>query len=571
MAFEPDFIIAGGGAAGCVLANRLSADPGVRVLLLEAGGPDRHPLYRIPAGFFPLMKSGKGNWNYQSVPQASLGGRSMYFPRGKVLGGSTSINGLVVSRGNAGDYDRWASMGNTGWSWEDVLPYFKRIECYPDGDPAVRGHSGPVAVTRSPIEHMNPTSKAWLEAGQQAGHSFNADMNAGNPLGMAQMQGNYANGARQSASACYLKPIRDRVNLQVVTGALVTRVLIDKGRATGVEVLRGQKRLTFRTAREVLLCGGAINSPQILQLSGVGDPRDLTPHGIKVQHALSGVGRNLRDHIAIALKQRITKPYSLLSSLSPLAMAKAGLQYVFFKSGPTVVSALEAWAHLKSDPKLEYPDLQVYSVPLMYNDHGRDVILEEGCMAVMNGSRPRSTGTIKIASPDPTKPPLIDPQYFADADDLRVLREGLRLCREILAQPAYDGFRGSEYAPGAQATTDADLDAYIRQHANSLYHPVGTCKMGVDDQAVVDAQLRVRGIENLRVIDASVMPDLCSGNTSFPTKMIAERAADLLLGKIDTSSREKEGEPPCKTLERAATAAPSRSTSTPRPSSPVMS
>lgn len=532
MAFEPDYVIVGAGAAGCVLANRLSADPAVRVLLLEAGGPDRHPLYRIPAGFFPLMKSGKGNWNFHSEPQPGLDGRRMYFPRGKVLGGSTSINGLVVSRGNAGDYDRWAAMGNAGWSWQDCLPYFKRIERYTPGDPAVRGHDGPVAVTPSPIGRMNPISRAWLEGGQQAGHPFNPDMNAGNPLGVAQMQGNYADGTRQSASACYLRPVRHRPNLRVITGALASRILVERGCAVGVEVLQGRdrRRHTFRAAREVLLCGGAINSPQLLQLSGIGDPQDLAPHGLQVRHALPGVGRNLRDHIAIALKQRITRPYSLLSSLQPLAMAKAGLQYLFFKSGPTVVSALEAWAHLKSSPSLDYPDLQIYAVPLMYNDHGRDVIREEGCMAVMNGSRPRSVGTVTLASADPIAAPRIDPQYFSDPDDLRVLRAGLRLSREIFAQKAYDAFRGSEYAPGVEVTSDAGLDAYIRFHAHSLYHPVGTCRMGIDEQAVVDPRLRVRGLQNLRVIDASVMPDLCSGNTSFPTQMIAERAADLLLG-----------------------------------------
>lgn len=532
MAVDADYVIVGAGAAGCVLANRLSADPSIRVLLLEAGGPDTHPLYRIPAGFFPLMKSGKGNWNYHSVPQAGLDGRRMYFPRGKVLGGSTSINGLVVSRGNAGDYDRWAAMGNAGWSWQDCLPYFQRIERYPAGDAAVRGHHGPVAVTASPIARMNPVSRAWLDGGQQAGHAFNADVNAGNPLGMAQMQGNYADGARQSASACYLRPVRHRPNLRVITGALVSRVLLDQGRAVGVELLRGRTRSSVRAAREVLLCGGAINSPQVLQLSGIGDPQDLAAHGIAVQVALPGVGKNLRDHIAIALKQRITQPHSLLSSLAPLAMARAGLQYLMFKSGPTVVSALEAWAHLKSSAELEYPDLQIYAVPLMYNDHGRDVIREEGFMAVMNGSRPRSTGTVRIASADPTRPPDIDPRYFSDADDLRVLRAGLRMSRQIVAQRAFDAFRGSEYAPGESRQSDAELNAYIRAHANSLYHPVGTCRMGIDDHAVVDPQLRVRGVQGLRVIDASVMPDLCSGNTSFPTQMIAERASDLLLGRL---------------------------------------
>ncbi|MGQ0698614.1 MAG: GMC family oxidoreductase [Panacagrimonas sp.] len=532
MKFTPDYIIVGAGSAGCVLANRLSADPSVKVLLLEAGGRDSSLLYRMPAGFFPLMKSGKGNWNFESAPQPGLNGRTMYFPRGKVLGGSSSINGLVVSRGNAGDYDHWAKLGNQGWSYRECLPYFKRVESFPAGDPEFRGHDGPIAVTRSPLETMNPTSRAWIEGGKQAGHPFNRDVNEVDPLGMAQMQGNYANAQRQSASACYLKPVLHRPNLKVVTGALVMRVLLEGHRATGVEYLHRRRVVTIRANREVILAGGVINTPQVLQLSGIGDPQDITSHGIKMQHALPGVGRNLRDHIAIAVKQRITKPYSLISSLKLPAMAKALGQYLVYKSGPTTVSALEAWAHLKSKPELAYPDLQIYSVPIMYNDHGRDVIMEEGCMAVMNGSRPRSAGTVKIQSGDPTVAPIIDPQYFSDPDDLRVLREGIRLSREIIAQKAYDDFRGTEYAPGSAATSDADLDTYIRNNANSLYHPVGTCKMGSDEMAVVDSSLRVRGIEGLRVIDASIMPNIISGNTNCPAMMIGEKGADLILGKI---------------------------------------
>jgi len=525
-----DYVIVGAGSAGCVLANRLSADPGVRVTLIEAGGRDSHFLYRMPAGFFALMKSGQGNWNYQSVPQKHLNGRSMYFPRGKVLGGSSSINGLVVSRGNVADYDGWAALGNAGWSYRDCLPYFQRIESYPTGDPAQRGHAGPIVVTRTPLAEMNPISRAWIDGSIAAGHPFKEDVNAGNPFGVAQMQGSYADGERHSASARYLKPVLDRPNLTVITDALVKRVLVDGQRATGVEYIRRGRSETIRVEREVILAGGVINSPQILQLSGIGDPQDIRPHGIPVIHALPGVGRNLRDHIAIAVKQRITRPISLLGSLKPLAMLRALGQYLVFRSGPTAVGGLEAWAHLKSSPELEYPDLQIYTVPLMYNDHGRDVINEEGFMAVMNGSKPKSVGTVKIRSADPNMAPAIDPNYFDDPDDLRVLRQGIRLSREIIAQKPYDHFRGTEYAPGEAATSDVALDAYIRAHANSLYHPVGTCKMGGDELAVVDPELRVRGIDGLRVVDASVMPDITSGNTNFPAMMIAEKAADLLLG-----------------------------------------
>lgn len=536
MSFTPDYIIVGAGSAGCVLANRLSDDPSIRVLLLEAGGRDNSLLYRMPAGFFPLMKTGKGNWNFESVAQPGLNGRTMYFPRGKVLGGSSSINGLVVSRGNVEDYDNWARLGNPGWSWADCLPYFKRIERYPGGDPEYRGHTGPIGVTLSPIESMNPSSRAWIEAGIQAGHPFNSDMNAGDPFGMAQMQGNYSDGVRQSASACYLQPAMYRSNLRILTGVHVKRVLLTADRAIGIEYLQGRKSVTVHAKREVILSGGAINSPQILQLSGIGNPDELRALGIEARHELPGVGENLLDHIAIAVKQRSTKAYSLRSSLRPLAVAKTLAQYLLYRSGPAACGALEAWAHLKTSAELTYPDLQIYSVPLMYNDHGRDIIPEEGFMSVLNISRPLSSGTVKIRSSDPTMAPAIDPRYFSNPADLPLLRQGIRMTREIHAQAAYDEFRGSEYAPGAQATSDAQLDDYIRNHANSLYHPVGTCMMGNGPMAVVDAELRVRGIKGLRVIDASIMPEITSGNTNFPTMMIAEKAADMLLGNSSAPS-----------------------------------
>lgn len=331
MRFTPDYIIVGAGSAGCVLANRLSANPAIRVLLLEAGGRDNSLLYRMPAGFFPLMKTGKGNWNFESIAQSGLNGRTMYFPRGRVLGGSSSINGLVVSRGNVEDYDNWVRLGNPGWSWDDCLPYFKRIERYPAGNPEYRGHTGPIGVTLTPMESMNPSSRAWIEAGVQVGHPFNPDMNDGNPFGMAQMQGNYSDGVRQSASACYLKPAIPRPNLRILTDAHVKRVILTGNRAIGIEYLQSGKSISMHAEREVILSGGAINSPQILQLSGIGNPDELRALGIEAKHELPGVGENLRDHIAIAVKQRSTKACSLRSSLRPLAMARILAQYLLHR------------------------------------------------------------------------------------------------------------------------------------------------------------------------------------------------------------------------------------------------
>lgn len=520
-----DYIIVGAGSAGCVLANRLSADPGAQVVLIEAGGGNGNLLYKMPAGFFPLMQAGKGNWNFETVPQAGLNGRTAYFPRGKVLGGSSSINGLVVSRGNPGDYDHWAQLGNAGWSFADCLPWFRKLETYTEGDAEWHGKDGPITVSRVPLETMHPISRTFIEAGQQAGYPFNPDVNAGNPFGVAQMQGNWANGVRQSAAQAYLKPVLHRKNLRIITQAQVSRVLVEGGRAVGVEYIRKGRRERLDAAREVILAGGVVNSPQILQLSGIGAAKDIRPHGIDVVHELPGVGRNLRDHLSIALKVRLTKPLSLLSSLKPLAQAKALGDYLLLKKGPIMTSGLDAWAHLKSRPDIEYPDIQVYCVNLMYNDHGRDIIPIEGFMATFNHCRPLSTGSITLASADPLAAPLIDPNYLAEPEDLRVLREGLRQAREIVSQSAFAPMRGEEYAPGAGVVSDAGVDAYIRETANSLYHPVGTCKMGNDPLSVVDSDLRVHGIAGLRVVDASVMPDLISGNTNVPTMMIAEKIA----------------------------------------------
>jgi choline dehydrogenase len=377
---------------------------------------------------------------------------------------------------------------------------------------------------------MHPVSRAWIDAGVQAGHPFNPDPNAADPTGMAQMQGNWRGGVRQSAAECYLKPALSRPNLKVLTGAHACRVIVESGRATAVEYIRKGRIEKVSAAREVILSGGAVNSPQLLLLSGIGAAEHLGRQGIKVVHELPGVGRNLKDHVAVPLKQRLSQPLSLLSSLKPLAMAKAFGQYLLFGSGPIMTSGLDSWAHLKTRADLEYPDLQVYCVNLMYNDHGRDVIPEEGFMATMTGLQPRSTGRIELASANPLDAPRIDPCYLSDPEDLRVLRDGLRLCRDIIAQQAFSELRGAELAPGADATSDSALDAYIRDNAATLYHPVGTCKMGSDEWSVVDDQLKVRGVEGLRVVDASIMPGIISGNTNFPTMMIAEKASMEILG-----------------------------------------
>jgi choline dehydrogenase len=525
-----DYVIAGGGSAGCVLADRLSADPSIKVALLEAGPGDTNFLIHMPAGYAALMMSGWANWGYHTEPQAGLNGRKLFWPRGKVLGGSSSINAMVYIRGVPSDYDMWAQLGNRGWSWDDVLPYFKKSETYLPGASEYHGDDGPLKVSRPGI--AAPLNRAWIEAGKQAGYPYTDDFNGPRQEGFGPIDTTTADGRRASAAACYLKPALERPNLTVITRAQATRILIENKRAAGLEYSVKKRRKTIRASREVIICGGAVNSPQLLLLSGIGPADELAPHGIRTVHELPGVGKNLQDHLHGAVKHYCTQPVSLYNVVKPTALPFHILYYLMTHKGPAATMGLEALAFLKSHPDAVAPDLEYHFAPVLYADHGRQIIYKHGYMVYYNMQRPEARGEITLKSENPLAHPAIQPNYLQNETDLRTLRDGFKMARDILSQEAFDPYRGEEFFPGAKVRTDADIDAHHRATGETIYHPVGTCKMGQDDMAVVDDQLRVRGIEALRVVDASIMPRLVSGNTNAPTIMIAEKAADMILGRV---------------------------------------
>lgn len=521
-----DYIIIGAGSAGCVLANRLSANPNTRVLLLEAGPRDWHPFIHMPAGIAKLVSRKGVNWDYNTEPVPNLDGRRLWWPRGKVLGGSSSINAMCYIRGHARDYDEWATMGATGWDWNAVLPYFKRSEHNERGADDFHGSGGHLNV--ADLRHHNPLSPLLIEAATQCGYARNPDFNGAQMEGFGFYQVTQKNGQRWSTAAGYLNAARDRDNLSILTRALVERVVIENGRAVAVEFKIRGERVRAEAAREIVLSGGAINSPQLLLLSGVGDADQLRQHGIAHKLELPGVGRNLHDHLDACTIFRCTQPVTY-DKTNDVWIA---LQYALFRKGPGTSNIAEAGGFVRSPlAPDERPDIQFHLVPAILDDHGRNRLPGRGMTLHACHLQPRSRGHLELAGADPTLKPKLYPNYLSDAEDFdrRVLVEAVRISRRLFRSKAFDAYRGEEMFPGDNDDSEAAISAFLRKKAETVYHPVGTCAMGTDANAVVDPSLRVHGIEALRVVDASVMPKLVSGNTNAPTVMIAERAADLML------------------------------------------
>jgi len=525
---EFDYIVVGAGSAGCVLANRLSADGRHSVLLLEAGPEDTNIWIHVPLGYGKLFKEKTVNWMYQTEPEPGLGGRQVFQPRGKVLGGSSSINGLLYVRGQHEDYDRWRQRGNVGWGYDDVLPYFKKAENQIRGADQYHGVGGPLPV--SDWRHHDPLSEAFVKAAVETGIPFNPDFNGASQEGAGFFQTTTRRGRRASSAFSYLRPARRRPNLHVETGALGGRIVFEGRRARAVEYRHNGSLRTARARGEILVSSGAYNSPQLLQLSGVGPAELLKTHGIDVVLDAPGVGNDLQDHLQVRVVMKCAQRVTLNDVVShPVRKVMAGMQYAALRKGPLTIAAGTSGAFFKTSPRLATPDIQIHFIPFSTDKMGEQLHPFSGFTASVCQLRPESRGSLKIRSADPSVPPEIRINYLATETDRSAFIEGIRTLRKILAAPALKSYCTDEVYPGKNVTGDEELLDFCRKTGSTVYHPTSTCRMGNDPLAVVDQRLRLKGTEGLRVVDASVMPDLVSGNTNAPVIMIAEKASDMIL------------------------------------------
>ena len=526
-----DYVIVGAGSAGCVLADRLSQDGRSTVLVLEYGGSDRSVLIQMPAALSIPMNMKAYNWGYLSEPEPYLNDRRMHCPRGKVLGGSSSINGLVYVRGHPLDFERWEEEGAKGWSYRDVLPYFRRAESFAGGADAWRGDGGPLATAQG--RKLNPLYEAFIEAGREAGYAVSSDLNGERQEGFGPLDMTVRDGVRASTANAYLRPSMKRPNLKVVTHALASRVAFDGRRAVGVHYRRDGVKLKAGARREVILCGGPINSPQLLKLSGVGPAAELGAFGIDVVANRPGVGENLQDHLEFTFQVASKQPITLFSHTGFIRRALIGAEWLLRGKGLGASNHFEAGGFIRSRAGVRYPDIQFHFLPMAVAYDGSTLAREHGFQAHVGPMRSKSRGWVRLKSSDPAEPPMIQFNYMSHSEDWTEMRSCVRLTREIFAQAAFDRYRGREIQPGTKCVSDEAIDAFVRERVDSAYHPSCTCKMGspADPLAVVDPQTRVIGVEGLRVVDSSIMPSITNGNLNAPTIMIGEKAADMILGR----------------------------------------